>query len=132
MKERYPFKEEVIYHQGKWTTMERCIQHLRELALLEVIFGDLGNTQLLPKDSDELQCTQHMWWKVVQSVPPLYGTSLAERSKRWRNWLASFGNMKKIVIAKKLTPYLNDANPFNCHQWYFVMSPLKITFSAKN
>ncbi|KAK4811151.1 hypothetical protein QYF61_019782 [Mycteria americana] len=35
MKERYPFKEDVVYHPGKWTTMERGIQYLRELAMLE-------------------------------------------------------------------------------------------------
>ncbi|KAK4820990.1 hypothetical protein QYF61_009456 [Mycteria americana] len=43
MKERYPFKEDVIYRPGKWTTMERGIQYLRALAMLEVICGDLDN-----------------------------------------------------------------------------------------
>ena len=43
MKERYPFKEGVIYRPGKWTTMEKGIQYLRELAMLEVIYGDLDN-----------------------------------------------------------------------------------------
>ncbi|KAK4811353.1 hypothetical protein QYF61_027582 [Mycteria americana] len=33
MKERYPFKEDV-YCPGKWTTMEKGIQYLRELAVL--------------------------------------------------------------------------------------------------
>ncbi|KAK4823427.1 hypothetical protein QYF61_002113 [Mycteria americana] len=42
MKERYPFKEDAIYHPGKWTTMEKSIQYLRELAMLEVIY-DGGN-----------------------------------------------------------------------------------------
>ncbi|KAK4821357.1 hypothetical protein QYF61_018895 [Mycteria americana] len=38
------------------TTMERGIQYLRELAMLEMIYGDLDNEQL-PKDPDEVQCT---------------------------------------------------------------------------
>ncbi|KAK4818021.1 hypothetical protein QYF61_004145 [Mycteria americana] len=46
MKERYPFKEDVIYHPGKWTTMEKGIQYLRELAMLEVIYGDLNDQRL--------------------------------------------------------------------------------------
>ncbi|KAK4811303.1 hypothetical protein QYF61_023355 [Mycteria americana] len=65
MKERYPFKEDV-YRPGKWTTMERGIQYLRELAVLEVIYGDLDDVRS-PTDPDEVQCTRPMWRK-------LYGT----------------------------------------------------------
>ncbi|KAK4810606.1 hypothetical protein QYF61_007343 [Mycteria americana] len=49
MKERYPFKEDVIYRPGKWTTMEKGIQYLRELAVLEVVYGELDDKRL-PKD----------------------------------------------------------------------------------
>ncbi|KAK4832795.1 hypothetical protein QYF61_025663 [Mycteria americana] len=59
MKERSPFKEDVIYHPGKWTTVEKGIQYLRELAVLEVICDDLDNEQL-SKDPDEVKCTQPM------------------------------------------------------------------------
>ncbi|KAK4811298.1 hypothetical protein QYF61_023350 [Mycteria americana] len=76
MKERYPFKEDVVYHPGKWTTMEKGIQYLRELAMLEVIYGDLDNKRL-PKDPDEVQCTQPMWRKLVWSAPSLCANSLA-------------------------------------------------------
>ncbi|KAK4817311.1 LOW QUALITY PROTEIN: hypothetical protein QYF61_009164 [Mycteria americana] len=61
VKEGYPFKEEVMYHPDKWTTMGKGIQYLRELAMLE---GDLNNEQL-SKDPDEVQCTQPMWRKFV-------------------------------------------------------------------
>ncbi|KAK4817334.1 hypothetical protein QYF61_010237 [Mycteria americana] len=76
MKERYPFKEDVIYRPGKWTTMEKGIQYLRELAVLEVIYGDLDNEQL-PKDPDEVQCTRPMWRKLVRNAPPSCANSLA-------------------------------------------------------
>ncbi|KAK4810968.1 LOW QUALITY PROTEIN: hypothetical protein QYF61_014440 [Mycteria americana] len=76
MKERYPFKEDVIYRPGKWTTMEKGIQYLRELAMLEVIYGDLDNERL-SKAPDEVQCTQPMWWKLVQNAPSLCTNSLA-------------------------------------------------------
>ncbi|KAK4815594.1 hypothetical protein QYF61_004809, partial [Mycteria americana] len=76
MKERYPFKEDVIYRPGKWSTMERGIQCLRELTVLEVIYGDLDNGQL-SNDPDEVKCTRPMRWKLLQSAPALYANSMA-------------------------------------------------------
>ncbi|XP_049650061.1 uncharacterized protein LOC126035473 isoform X1 [Accipiter gentilis] len=81
VKERYPFKDEVTCHQGKWTTMERGVQYLRELAMLEVIYNDPENVQS-PTDPDEVQCTQPMWRKFLRSAPPTYANSLAVMS--WR------------------------------------------------
>ncbi|GAB0204052.1 macrophage immunometabolism regulator [Grus japonensis] len=54
VKERYPFREDVICRPGKWTTMERGIQYLRELAVQEMVYYDLDNAQL-PTDPDEVQ-----------------------------------------------------------------------------
>ncbi|KAK4807005.1 hypothetical protein QYF61_000334 [Mycteria americana] len=76
MKERYPFKEDVVYRPGKWTTMEKGIQYLRELAVLEVIYGDLNDVRS-PIDPDEVQCTRPMWWKLVRNAPPSCANSLA-------------------------------------------------------
>ncbi|KAK4811016.1 hypothetical protein QYF61_015720 [Mycteria americana] len=76
MKERYPFKEDVIYCPGKWTTMEKGIQYLRELAVLDMIYGDPDNKKL-PKDPDEVRCTRPMWRKLVRNVPSLCANSLA-------------------------------------------------------
>ncbi|KAK4811320.1 hypothetical protein QYF61_024456 [Mycteria americana] len=64
IRERYPFKEDVVYRSRKWTTMEKGIQYLRELAVLEVIYGDLNNVWS-PIDPDEVQCTRPMWRKLV-------------------------------------------------------------------
>ncbi|KAK4806478.1 LOW QUALITY PROTEIN: hypothetical protein QYF61_013971 [Mycteria americana] len=76
IKERYPFKEDVVYRPGKWTTMERGIQYLRELAVLEVIYGDLDDVRS-PTDPDEVQCTRPMWRKLVRNAPPSCANSLA-------------------------------------------------------
>ena len=76
VKERYPFKEDVICRPSKWTTMEKGIQFLRELAVLEVIYDDLNNEQL-PKDPDEVKCTRPMWRKFIRSSPSSYANSLA-------------------------------------------------------
>ncbi|KAK4806253.1 hypothetical protein QYF61_013397 [Mycteria americana] len=56
MKERDPFKEDVVYRPGKRTSMEKGIQYLRELAVLEVVYGDLDDVRS-PTDPDEVQCT---------------------------------------------------------------------------
>ncbi|KAK4806216.1 hypothetical protein QYF61_001139 [Mycteria americana] len=76
MKERYPFKEDVVYGPGKWTTTERGIRYLRELAVLEVIYGDLDDVRS-PTDPDEVQCTRPMWRKLARSAPASFAKSLA-------------------------------------------------------
>lgn len=62
MKERYPYKDDAICHPGKWPTIEKGLQYLRELAVLEMIYfkSDAGDT---PIDPDEVECTRPMWWK---------------------------------------------------------------------
>ncbi|GAB0207504.1 ubiquitin carboxyl-terminal hydrolase 4 [Grus japonensis] len=57
VRERYPFSEDVVCRPGKWTTMERGIQYLRELAVREMVYYDPDNAQL-PTDPDEVQCTR--------------------------------------------------------------------------
>ncbi|GAB0208045.1 hypothetical protein GRJ2_003270200 [Grus japonensis] len=76
VRERYPFREDVICRPGKWTTMERGIQYLRELAVREMVYYDPDNAQL-PADPDEVQCTRPMWRKFVRSAPSSYTNSLA-------------------------------------------------------
>ncbi|GAB0203012.1 hypothetical protein GRJ2_002766800 [Grus japonensis] len=76
VRERYPFSEDVVCRPGKWTTMERDIQYLRELAVREMVYYDPDNAQL-PADPDEVQCTRPMWRKFVRSAPSSYANSLA-------------------------------------------------------
>uniref|UniRef100_A0A8C3B7R9 Uncharacterized protein n=1 Tax=Cairina moschata TaxID=8855 RepID=A0A8C3B7R9_CAIMO len=75
VRERYPFKEEVLCLPGKWTTMEKGIQYLRELAVWEVIYEDPDLRQT-SKDPDEVRCTRPMWRKFVRSAPSSYASSL--------------------------------------------------------
>ncbi|XP_066843069.1 uncharacterized protein [Anser cygnoides] len=76
VQERYPFKEEFVCLPGKWTTMEKGIQYLRELAVREVIYKDLDDAQT-SADPDAVRCTLPMWRKFVQSAPSSYASSLA-------------------------------------------------------
>lgn len=66
----------MLCHPGKWTTMDRGIQYLRQLAMLEEIYDDLDNEQL-SKDPDKAKCTWPMWWKTVRDAPLLHANSLA-------------------------------------------------------
>ncbi|GAB0209210.1 hypothetical protein GRJ2_003386700 [Grus japonensis] len=47
VRERYPFSEDVVCQPGKWTTMERGIQYLREIAMQDMVYYDPNNAQLL-------------------------------------------------------------------------------------
>jgi len=46
------------------------------LAMRELVYYDPDNEQL-PTDTDEVQCTQHLWRKFVRSTPSSYASSLA-------------------------------------------------------
>lgn len=65
---RHLFKGDFVNYQGKWTTSEEGIQHLRELAVPEVIYSDLDDNQV-SKDLNDLLCVCAMWRKVVQNTP---------------------------------------------------------------
>jgi len=53
LKERYPFKEDLVFNPGIWTTMEKGIQYSRELSVVEMMYGiNLDNTS--SQDSDDL------------------------------------------------------------------------------
>ena len=54
--------------------MQRSIQYLIELAMLNAIYKNLDNEQL-SKDRDEVKCTRPMF---VQAAPSSYANSLVE------------------------------------------------------
>lgn len=56
--------------------MERRLQDLRELAMLETAKSDLDNDQAPPKKPNEIWCKQSIWKKFVQSES-LYSSALA-------------------------------------------------------
>ncbi|KAK4807223.1 LOW QUALITY PROTEIN: hypothetical protein QYF61_024343 [Mycteria americana] len=100
MNERYPFKEAVICHPGKWTTMERGIQYLKELAMLEVVYGDLNNEQL-SKHPDEVHMTHvvEVGMERTSVVCQLTGnTGKMKRVQQWMKWLANSNNTNTVSL----------------------------------
>ncbi|PKU34570.1 hypothetical protein llap_15126 [Limosa lapponica baueri] len=45
MRSRYPYRDDITYHPSKWTTIERSVKNLREIAVREMLFTDLDNPQ---------------------------------------------------------------------------------------
>ncbi|XP_074713429.1 uncharacterized protein LOC141938453 [Strix uralensis] len=77
VKVRYPFKEDLTDNSpGKWTTADEGVQYLRELAVLEVIYGDPDNDEA-PKNPEDVLCTRAMWRKVIKGAPSSYSAGLA-------------------------------------------------------
>jgi len=68
MREMYPFSEDTGCYPGKWATMEIGILYLRKLAMRELVYYYPYNAHL-PTDTDEVQCTRHMWRRFVWSAP---------------------------------------------------------------
>lgn len=65
---RHLFKGDFVNYEEKWTTSEEGIQHLRELAVPEVIYSHLDDNQV-SKDLNDVLCVWALWRKVVQNTP---------------------------------------------------------------
>ncbi|KAM4879514.1 uncharacterized protein FYW23_015561 [Sylvia borin] len=95
VKDRYLCKEDLLVHQGKWTTIEQGIRCLRELAVLEIIFSE---DERFPKSPDDVQCTSRMWLRCARLGPEMYSRYLA--TLQWRE-----GEDRVGVLANKLRIY---------------------------
>ncbi|XP_071886614.1 uncharacterized protein [Anas platyrhynchos] len=106
VKERYPHKEDIVYQVGKWTTMDKGLQQLWELAVLEMLYSDLNNAQT-PKDPDEVQCTTSMWRKFVRAAPSSPASTLAAMDWEEGMWITCPTNtVSNLEIVKEFTNFL--------------------------
>ncbi|XP_071415742.1 uncharacterized protein [Pithys albifrons albifrons] len=63
------------HHMKKtWKTMEEGILRLREMAVMDVLFGRGGQTN---NDPDKVRCTPYMWWILSRTGPAEYTEFLA-------------------------------------------------------
>ncbi|RMC12213.1 hypothetical protein DUI87_09724 [Hirundo rustica rustica] len=58
----------------RWKTLEEGIQQLREVAVLEVLFGSGGQHD---NDLDKVRCTGQMLWNLATLGPSQYATYIA-------------------------------------------------------
>ncbi|RMC11042.1 hypothetical protein DUI87_12234 [Hirundo rustica rustica] len=62
------------HHRMHWKTLEEGIQQLREVAVLEVLFGRGGQHD---NDPDKVRCTGQMLWNLATLGPSQYATYIA-------------------------------------------------------
>lgn len=55
VKERCPFGEDLIFDPGKWTTTEKSIQYLKELTVVEMMYGINLDNNINSWDPDEMK-----------------------------------------------------------------------------
>ncbi|RMC19423.1 hypothetical protein DUI87_04034 [Hirundo rustica rustica] len=71
--QRYLCADNLYMQQTQWKTIEQGIQHLREMAVAEIVFSDDLNT----RNPDLVPCTPVMWRKLVRLGPQEYSSALA-------------------------------------------------------
>ncbi|TRZ07573.1 hypothetical protein HGM15179_019538, partial [Zosterops borbonicus] len=92
--QRYLHADDLYMQQTQWKTIEQGIQHLREMAVAEIVFSDDLNT----RNPDLVPCTSAMWRKLVQLGPQEYTSALAAMKR---------DDMEETALdmAKKLRAY---------------------------
>ncbi|RMC20293.1 hypothetical protein DUI87_01140 [Hirundo rustica rustica] len=71
--QRYLCADDLYMQQTHWKTIEQGIQHLREMAVAEIVFSD----DLNARNPDLVPCTPVMWRKLVRLGPQEYSSALA-------------------------------------------------------
>ncbi|XP_053800356.1 uncharacterized protein LOC128789003 isoform X1 [Vidua chalybeata] len=76
VRERFVHRERMQehHHRMRWKTLEEGIQQLREVAVLEVLFGRDGQHD---NDPDKFRCTGQMLWSLANLGPSQYTTFIA-------------------------------------------------------
>ncbi|XP_063280886.1 uncharacterized protein LOC134565298 [Prinia subflava] len=84
VRERFVHRERMqeYHHRMCWKTLEEGIQQLREVAVLEALFGRSGQQD---NDPDKVRCTGQMLWYLATLGPSQYatfiGTIIAEENR---------------------------------------------------
>ncbi|RMC11838.1 hypothetical protein DUI87_11964 [Hirundo rustica rustica] len=76
VRERFVHRDRMQEHQHRmrWKTLEEGIQQLREVVVLEVLFGRGGQHD---NDPDKVRCTGQMLWNLAALGPSQYATFIA-------------------------------------------------------
>lgn len=86
--------------------MEKGIQCLMELAVLEIMRNIYLDGNQLSHDPDDMRCPQSIWQRFVWSTPPSYATTLAAMT--WKN------NKKTTAdeVSSLLQQYEENLSPY--------------------
>ena len=70
VRERYPFKDSLKPVMKKWDTIEKGIQYLREIAVVEMLYDPnfVPNNPCQEHDPERVRMTPGIWWKLRRTA----------------------------------------------------------------
>jgi len=79
VKERYPFKDNLMPEKKKWTDMKKGICYLREYAVVEMLHSPtfISDKPDQEHDPERVRCTPDMWCIFTKTAPERYASIFA-------------------------------------------------------
>ncbi|KAJ7412139.1 hypothetical protein BTVI_47262 [Pitangus sulphuratus] len=111
VRERFVYREtlKTDHYAKSWNTMEEGIRRLREMTLLEVLFGrDVQATD----DLDKVKCTPNMSWVFIRMGPSTH-----------------FSYLTSLEAGEKREPVMSIANRLRVYD-SMVQGPLQVRISS--
>ena len=87
VKERYPYKELLQSAKKTWNTIEKGIQYLREIALVEMLYDSnfALNDPRQNHDPERVRTTPEIWQKLTRAAPDRYAPTLLATFHRYED-----------------------------------------------
>ena len=79
VREKHPFKDDLMPEERKWTDMEKGISYLRECAMVEMIYSPdfIPDEPDQEHDPERVRCTPNMWRTFTKTAPERYASTFA-------------------------------------------------------
>ena len=86
VKERYRFKDGLKPVMKRWDTVEKGIQYLREMAVVEMLFDPnfVPNHPRQERDPERVRTTPEIWQRLITTAPDRYAGTLLSANDRYR------------------------------------------------
>ncbi|XP_048786349.1 uncharacterized protein LOC125686424 [Lagopus muta] len=86
VKEKYPFKNSLKIAMKKWDTVEKGIQYLREIGVVEMLYDPdfVPNHPQQNRDPERVRTTPEIWQKIVTTAPDKYAATLTSACDRYQ------------------------------------------------
>jgi len=87
VKERHPFKDSLKPEMKKWNTIEKGIQYLTEIAVVEMLYYPVfvPNDPRQDHDPERVRGTPDIWQKFTRTAPERYTGTLAAMLDRYED-----------------------------------------------
>ena len=87
VRERYPYKDSLKPVMKTWDTIEKGIQYLREIALVEMLYESnfVPNDPRQNHDPERVRTTPEIWQKLTRAAPDRYAHTLLATFHRYED-----------------------------------------------